>query len=109
MLARVEIEHELDQRPLQPRPGAGETNKSAPAQLRRALQIEQLQLCSQRDVILRFFQLRLLAPTPDYRIFTRIFSYRHCLIRQIRNPEEQLSLLLVAVRRLLVQRSDLIS
>ena len=51
MFARMQIEHELNQRSLQPRARAGKANKSAPAQLRRALGIEELPLRSQRDVI----------------------------------------------------------
>ena len=51
MLARVQIEHELDQRPLQPRARAGETDEPASAQFRRAFQIEKSQLRSERDVI----------------------------------------------------------
>ena len=46
MLARVQIEHEIDQRALQLRARAGETNEPAPAQFRGALQIEKLQLRS---------------------------------------------------------------
>src|SRR5882724_727677 len=108
VVARVEIKHELDQRSFQSRPGPGETDKSAPAQFCGAFQIEKLQLRSKRDVILSLLQLRLLAPTPDDRIFARIFSNRRRFGRQIRNPEKQLSLLLVEPRRLLVQRGNLI-
>src|SRR5436309_11151543 len=43
VLARVQIEHELDQSTFQPRPKAGETNKSAATEFRGALRIEQLQ------------------------------------------------------------------
>ena len=40
MLARVQIEHELNQGTFQPRPGAGETNKPTATEFRCALQIE---------------------------------------------------------------------
>src|SRR5204862_2643940 len=64
MLAGVQVEHELDERPLQPRPRARETDEPAPAQLRRALQIEKLQLGSKRDVIEWVLQLRFFSPAP---------------------------------------------
>ena len=51
MLARVQIDHEIDQRALQPRACAGETNESAAAQFRRPLEIEKIQSCAERDVI----------------------------------------------------------
>ena len=51
MLARVQIEHEIDQRPLQLRARTGETNKPAAAQFRSAFQIEQFQFRSKRDMI----------------------------------------------------------
>src|ERR1043166_1678035 len=49
VLARVEIEHELDERSLEAGTSAGKTNKTAAAQLRSALQIKKLQLRAQRD------------------------------------------------------------
>ena len=44
MLARMQIEHEVDQRALELSAQAGETNEAAPAQFRRSFKIEQLQL-----------------------------------------------------------------
>src|SRR5207245_11551966 len=43
MLARVQIEHELDKSSLQPRARAGKTNETAPTQFRRAFEIRQLE------------------------------------------------------------------
>ena len=72
MLARVQVEHELDQRPLQPRAGAGETNESASAQLGRAFRVEEIQLCAERDMIQhRKIELRFLAPAPHDRVVGR--------------------------------------
>ena len=51
MLACVQVEHKIDQRPLEFRTRAGKTNESAPAQLRRALQVEDLQFLTESDVI----------------------------------------------------------
>src|SRR5437868_5746641 len=53
MLACMQIEHELDQGTLQPRPGAGETDKSAATEFCRALQIEQFQSGSDSNMIER--------------------------------------------------------
>ena len=89
VLARVQIEHELDERPLQPRARAGKANEPAPAQLRRALQIEELQLRSERDVIERVFQLRLFSPTANNRIVARVFPYRRVRVRQIQIPSSK--------------------
>src|SRR4029079_16714288 len=44
VLARLQIEQEIDQRPLQPRPRAGETRERRARDLRRPLKIEQPEL-----------------------------------------------------------------
>src|SRR6266568_7472820 len=51
MLTGVQIEHELNQRALQPGTRAGETNEATPTDFRRPLRIEELQFCAERDVI----------------------------------------------------------
>ena len=89
MLARVQIEHELDQCPLQPRAGAGKANEPAPAQFRRAFQIEELQLRAQRDVVEhRKVERRLLAPTPHDRVVGRGGSDRRVGMGQVWNIEQ---------------------
>jgi hypothetical protein len=54
MFARVQIDHEIDQRTLQPRARAGETNKTAAAQFCGSLHVQELQVRGQRDMIRRF-------------------------------------------------------
>ena len=53
MLARVQVDHEIDQRTFQLRAGAGETDKTAPAQFCRPVGIEKIQSCAERNVICR--------------------------------------------------------
>ena len=49
MLARVQVEHEIDQRAFELRPCAGKTNEAAAAQFRRPFEIEKIQSCSERN------------------------------------------------------------
>src|SRR5205823_2873821 len=58
MLARVQIEHELDQASLQPRARAGETNETASAQLCRALQIKEFDIRNNADLSQRIVEFR---------------------------------------------------
>ena len=51
MLARVQIEHEIDQCAFELRACAGETNETAPAQFRRPFEIEKIQSRAERNVI----------------------------------------------------------
>ena len=89
MLARVQIEQEIDQRALQPRAGTGETNEPAPAQFRCSFKIEQLQLRSQRDVIQTFPSNFGLSPNPHYGISARVLPNRRIAVRQIRNLQNR--------------------
>jgi hypothetical protein len=104
MLACVQVEHKIDQRPLEFRTGAGKTNESAPTQLRRALQVENLQLLSERDVIERFAgEFRLPTPLSNHLIRARVFTQGNAFVRQIRNLEQQIPLLFIGTRRALIQ------
>ena len=110
MLARVQIEHEINQRAFQSRARAREADESAPAQFRRALQIEKFQLRPERDVIQHdSAQRRLFSPTSHHRILARVFAHRRVCVRQIWNLEEQSLLLLVRRRGLLVQERNLLA
>ena len=60
MLARVQIEHELDQGALQSRSGASETDKSTATEFRCPFQVEQLQPGSDGNVIERISDFRFL-------------------------------------------------
>jgi len=51
MLARVQVEHEIDQCAFELRACTGKTNETAPAQFRRPFQIEEIQSCAERNVI----------------------------------------------------------
>src|SRR5207302_8598069 len=104
VLARMQIEHEINQRPLEFRTRAGKTNESAPAQLRRALQVEDLQFLAERNVIEHFpGQLRLLPPLANDFVRARVFSERHALVRNVWNFEKEIFLLFVEDRGLLVE------
>src|SRR5437868_6480324 len=66
MLARVQIEHELDQGALQSRSGASETDKSTATEFRCPFQVEQLQPGSDGNVIERISDFRFLLPLPHH-------------------------------------------
>ena len=108
MLARVQIQHELNEGPLQSCSRPGKTDEAAPAQFRGALRIEKLQLRSKRNMIESVGQRRLFSPAPNDRIVLRIFSHRRIGMRQIGNSEHQLLLLLIQLRCLLVEPGNLV-
>ena len=100
MLARVQVEHELDQGTLQPRPGPGETDKSAATEFRCALQIKQLQSASDGNVIERICNFRFFPPFAHYPVRAWIVADRNVRVRQIRNLQEEIPLLFVGNGRL---------
>ena len=51
MLARVQVDHEINQRTFELRPCAGKTNETAAAQFRRPFEIEEIQSRAERNVI----------------------------------------------------------
>jgi len=51
MLARVQVDHEIDEGALQLRPGARKTNKTAAAEFCRLSWIEKVKSCAERSVI----------------------------------------------------------
>ena len=95
MLARVQVDHEIDQRAFQFRACAGETNKTAPAQFRRPFEIEKIQSRAERNVIGSIGQLRFLAPTADDPICAGILANWNALMRQVWNFKKQVALLFV--------------
>src|SRR5436853_4122825 len=89
----------MNQNALEPCARAGEANKSAAAQLRRALEIENSQLLAEREVIERLARkLRLASPFAQDLVPARTFSQRHALVRQVWNLKKQIALLLVELR-----------
>ena len=88
MLARVQIDHEIDQRAFELRACAGKTNETAPAQFRRPFEIEEIQSRAERNVIGSIGQLRLLAPTAGDPICARILPNRNARMRKIWNIQK---------------------
>src|SRR5207302_6715739 len=109
VLARVQIEHELDKSTLQPRPGAGKTNKSAATELRGALEIEQLKPGSDDNVIERICNFGFRSPLPHHQIRAWIPSDRSIRVWQVRNLEEEIAFFFISRGRLFAQRGDLIT
>jgi hypothetical protein len=95
MLARVQIEHEVDQGAFELRSCTGETNETAAAEFRCPFQIEQIQSRADPDVISRVGQLRFLAPTADNAVSAGIFAKRNGFVRQVWNIQKQFALLFV--------------
>ena len=88
MFARVQVEHELDQSSFQPRAGAGKTNETASAQLRRAFEIKEFEIRSNGDVIQRTVEFRFRSPRTHNRIGAGILPARHLEMRQIGNLQK---------------------
>ena len=65
VLARVQVEHEVDQRPLQPRPRAGIAGEGAAAHPRGAFEVEKAKLRADLDVAARRGNGRLFPPCAD--------------------------------------------
>src|SRR5260370_30869088 len=93
VLAGVQVEHKIDQRPLEFRTSAGKTNESAPAQLRRTLEIENFQFLAERDMIERSAaEFRFGPPLSNQFIRARVFAGWHARVRQVRNFKKQIPL-----------------
>src|SRR5436190_11795984 len=95
MLARVEVDHETDQRAFELSACAGKTNETASAQFRRPFEVEEIQSRAERDVIGGVRQFRLLASTADDPICAGILANWNALMRQVWNIQEQVALLFV--------------
>src|SRR5205823_506115 len=93
MVARVQLEHELDQSSLQSRAGAGKTDETAPTQLRSAFEIKQLEVRSNGDMIQRRIEIRFRSPRTHHWIGAGVFPDRHFEMRQIGNLQEHFLLL----------------
>ena len=71
VLAGVEIEHEIDERPLEPGALAGVAGEGAAAHPRGAFEIEEAQVRADIDVAARGGERRLFAPRADERDWPR--------------------------------------
>src|SRR5260221_2780343 len=107
VFAGVQIEQEIDQRPLQPRTGTDVEGKSAAADLRGALEIEKAEFFTELDVALRREREgQLFAPNPDDRIVFRRSSDRAMLVREIGDVEQQGALRGIELLRLVFELRD---
>src|SRR5262249_9997324 len=109
MLACLQVETEIDQRPLELRSRAGETDEAAAAELGRALEIEKAEAFSEFDVVERFDDLRLFPPGADDGIVARILASGCVFMWKIRDVQEQIALGGIRLGRLLIQYGDLVA
>src|SRR5581483_7915320 len=107
MLARVQIDHEINQSSLQSRARAGETDKTAATQLCGAFHVEKIQFCGEPNVIYGIYQLRLLSPGPHQTVRSRIFSDGNAFVWQVRDPKQQIVLFLLSGGHPRIQLSNL--
>ncbi len=90
MLARVHIEEEVDQRPLQLRAHAPIDGEARARDFGGAFQVENVQLRAQIPVSLGFeIECWRLPPTADLDVVLRGFSHRHRLVRNIGDAGQQ--------------------
>ena len=107
VLAGVQVEHELNQRPLQLGAPIRVEDEAAAREFGGAREIHQPQALAQLDVRLGFeSEHRLLAVDADNGIILRAFADRHGLVGQVRQPQHQLVPGRFRFRGLLVQLRD---
>ena len=91
MLAGVQVEHEIGQRPLQPRPQVPVHREARAGKLGGAFEIEHAQRFAQFPVRLgREIELRRSAPAPDFDIIFGSLSHRHACVGQIGDAGENI-------------------
>src|SRR5438093_12622148 len=98
MLARVQVDHEIDEGAFQFCAGSCETNKAAPAEFCGPLRIEKIQSGAERNVISRLGESRFLTPTADDSICAWVFASWNALMRQVRDLKNQILLLILSIR-----------
>jgi hypothetical protein len=104
VVAHVEVEHERDQRPLQPRAHAGEQQEARARDLRRPLEVQQAERRGQVPVRLRGeVELADRAPGADDLVLRRVRSRRHRRVRQVGDPRGDVRGLLLELAQLVVQ------
>ena len=105
----MQVEHEADQRPLQPRPGAHVHRKPRPAQLGRAFQVEDPQRFAQLPVRLGLkVERTLLAPGLHRDVVGFGGADGHFIAGQVGNARQRKPHLLVESGRGLVQFVELV-
>ena len=91
MLARVQIEHEVDQRARQPRAGAAQHREAGAGNLRGALEIENAERGAEIPVRLRLEVERArLAVRAGLPVVCGALADRHARVRQVRQHQERL-------------------
>src|SRR5436189_5175158 len=98
MLARVQVDHEIDEGAFQFCAGACETNKAGPAEFYRPSGIKKIQSRAERNVIGRLGKSRFLTPTSDDSICAWVLPNWNALMRQVRNLKKQIVLLIFSSR-----------
>src|SRR5947207_14448385 len=99
MLARVQVDHEIDEGAFQFCAGACETNKAGPAEFCRPFGIKKIQSRAERNVIGRLGKSRFLTPTSDDSICAWVLPNWNALMRQVRNLKKQIVLLIFKIGR----------
>ena len=75
MLARVDIEHKVDQRTFESSTGAIQDRKTGRSNPGSSFQIQNAQCCAQIDVVFRFkIKCRRIAPAPDFHVVRFLFA-----------------------------------
>ena len=109
VIARVQIEAEIDERPQQPRAEPGVTDETAAADLRGAFEIEEPELFAEFYVIERVRDLRLFAPRFDDGILARIVADGRGVVREIGKAEQHRALRVFGFSRLAIQLADFLA
>ncbi len=81
MLARVQVEHEIDQRPFKSRSGAIQDRETGPRNLRRAFEIQNAERCPEVNMIFWIeIKLRLRAPPTNFDVRGFVFANRNAFV-----------------------------
>ncbi len=107
MLAGVNVQKEIDERPLQSRADAPVNRKPRAGDLGGALQIQDLQLRAQIPMRLGFeIELARLAPAAHFDVVVRALAHRHGLVRDVGDAGHQIAKGFVGGLGLFIQRRD---
>ena len=107
MLAGVDIEHEIDERALEPRARAPIDGKARSSDFRRALHVENAELRAEVPVRLRLeAHGARLAHTPDFHVVFLAPSNRNALVWHVWDPRHQFAERFVRRFHLLFERRD---
>ena len=110
VLPNVEVDHEVDQRPFQPRPRSLQEVEARGRHFHAPLEVQDAQALA--DLVVRLDgkgRLAIEAPLPDQRVGRRIGPVRHRGIRWVRDLEQQHVQTRVDRPQLLLDRLDLLA